>query len=199
MRVDDVIVVATGSSQGDPATAGPRLERGIRRLIAQGRKPTVVIGPDGESLLANCPALEECELAFCSSDAASPESAIELALEAGSGGAIAFELAGLDFGIERLRELDELAFSRLGADALEVTTGEAASERTAVAAWIVTLPGSKKLRNRGRGGERRPRADERRPSGPDDLALRPQSWRDRDRFALETLRLDPRTKSQTAA
>ena len=145
MEIKDVIVIAR-SSASDAAKDSPRLEAGLRRLLQMGRKPIVVIGPGGDQFLENCPAIEDCELAFEGEIKTDALSAIELGLLAGSGAAIVVPLNTLENGLGRLAEFDRLAGEKYQSDIIVVGADHEGQSQVNAQAWIVTLGGSKKLR-----------------------------------------------------
>lgn len=145
MEIKDVIVIARLSSP-DAAKDSPRLEAGLRRLLHLGRKPIVVIGPGGDQFLENCPAIEDCELAFEAEIKTDALSAIELGLLAGSGAAIVVPLNALENSLNRLAEFDRLAGEQYQSDIIVVGARDQSERQANADAWIVTLGGSKKLR-----------------------------------------------------
>jgi hypothetical protein len=61
MRAHNVIIISSGASNEAPPET---LDHLIRSILAAKKQPILVLGPDGDEILANCSEVENCELVF---------------------------------------------------------------------------------------------------------------------------------------
>lgn len=97
MRAKSVIIIASGRAQY--ASAG-QLDRAIQAVTAMGKRPVVVIGPDGDDLLRTSESIEACELVFDPNYNGGIFSGIKAGLHAVNGAAFVMPLGNettLDF------------------------------------------------------------------------------------------------------
>jgi hypothetical protein len=159
MDIECVIVLACDFSERADRGASARLDRALRRLLALGHRPVVVIGPSGDELLAKCPAVEECELAYDADyglEALSPMAApssqarissIKAGLDVAKGSALAVKWAALEDEIPFFPALEERAATQHEYDVVGFSSDATAlTPEPAASAWAITLVGARRLK-----------------------------------------------------
>ena len=146
MRFNDVIVLAAAFA-GDAA----EFDRALARAIAAGRRPIVVLGADGDSLLLQCRQLERCEMTFDSDFALTSAeqgwlTSIRAGLELTPGGTLVVEWSRLADSITAFEELDRLAAERWREDWIALPGISRFDSTRELGPWAITLAGAKKLK-----------------------------------------------------
>lgn len=89
MRAINVIIVSSGAS---PLAAPDVLDKLIRLICANRKRAILVLGPDGDDILANCSEIENCELVFDPNYAGGFFSGVKAGLHATHGAAFVVPL-----------------------------------------------------------------------------------------------------------
>lgn len=89
MRAHNVIIVSSGASVVAPAGA---LDHLIRSICANKKRAILVLGPDGDEILASCQEIENCELVFDPNYSGEFFSGLKAGLHATHGAAIVVPL-----------------------------------------------------------------------------------------------------------
>lgn len=137
MKIIDVLVLACDFSRGFNAPGASRLNLALHDLLSTGRRPIVVLGPEGGDVLESCDAVERCELTSDFDYDGSWFSSVKAGLMAARGPAIAVHWSSLAIEHPSFHELENAAAGRHELDAVALAGRSA---------WAITLAGAKRLK-----------------------------------------------------